>query len=44
MLVPPKPLNEVLKQNSPYSSYKLAKRLIKAELKEYKCEICKRTE
>ena len=39
-----KPLEEILVKNSTYQSYKLAKRLIEVNLKEHKCERCKRTE
>jgi hypothetical protein len=39
-----KPLSELLVKNSNYQSYKLAKRLLKEGIKEYKCERCKRTE
>lgn len=40
----PKPLEEILKENSPYQSYKLKERLLKNGLKEYKCECCNNTE
>lgn len=39
-----KPLSEILKENSFYSSYKLKNRLIQEGYKEYRCEKCKRTE
>lgn len=39
-----KPLLEILVENSNYQSFKLAQRLLKEEIKEYKCERCKRTE
>jgi hypothetical protein len=38
---PAKPLEEILVEDSIYPSYKLAKRLIKAGLKETICECCK---
>lgn len=41
---PPKPLSEILIDNSEYQSYKLARRLIKEKVKEYKCEMCGNTE
>ena len=37
---PAKPLQEILKEDSIYQSYKLAKRLIKEGIKELKCEYC----
>ena len=37
---PAKPLQEILKEDSIYQSYKLAKRLIKEGVKEAKCECC----
>ena len=37
---PAKPLKEILKEDSIYQSYKLAKRLIKEGIKESKCECC----
>lgn len=43
MVVPPKLLSEILMENTPYSSYKLGRRLIKEGLKEHKCECCGRT-
>lgn len=43
IMVPAKPLNEVLTRDSFYQSYKLAKRLIKEGLKEKKCECCNNT-
>lgn len=36
----PKPIEEILVNNSGYESYKLLKRLIKEGLKEHKCECC----
>ena len=33
-------MKEILKEDSIYQSYKLAKRLIKEGIKEYKCECC----
>lgn len=36
----PKPLSEILTENSYYSSDKLKKRLFRENLKEHKCEIC----
>ena len=39
-----KPLSEILVENSNYQSFKLAQRLLKEKVKEYKCERCKRTE
>lgn len=44
VLVPAKPLSEILVENCPYQSYKLAIRLEKEGLKEHKCEICQNTE
>lgn len=44
VIVPPKPLSEILVENSTYSSYKLAQRLEKEGLKEHKCEIYCNTE
>lgn len=41
---PPKALKEILKERSPYSSWKLAKRLIKEGYKSHKCESCNNTE
>lgn len=40
---PAKPLSEILVENSNYQSYKLAKRLLKNKIKEYKCELCGNT-
>ena len=40
ILVPAKSLEDILKENSPYQSYRLAKRLIKEGLKEHRCECC----
>lgn len=40
----PKPLEEILKENSFYNSYKLKQRLIDSGLKEHRCESCKNTE
>ena len=37
---PAKSLKEILKEDSTYQSYKLAKRLIKEGIKELKCEYC----
>ena len=37
---PAKSLKEILKKDSTYQSYKLAKRLIKEGIKESKCECC----
>lgn len=39
-----KPLEDILTENSYYSSYHLNKRLLKEGLKEHKCERCGRTE
>ena len=39
-----KPLDDILKENSFYNSYKLKKRLLESGLKEYICESCKNTE
>lgn len=44
VVVPAKPLQEILKENTPYQSYKLKLRLIKEGLKEEKCECCGNTE
>lgn len=44
MIVPPKPLEEILVKGVPYQSDRLRQRLIKAGLKEHKCECCGRTE
>lgn len=44
VVVPPKSLSDILKENVPYSSYKLGKRLINEGLKERKCECCGITE
>ncbi len=41
---PAKPLDEILVKNSNYQSYKLAKRLIKENIKEPICELCKNKE
>lgn len=41
---PARPLSEILVDGSNYQSYKLAKRLLKEELKEHKCEMCGRSE
>lgn len=38
------PINEILKENSFYQSYKLKQRLFKEGLKEMKCECCNLTE
>ena len=43
VVVPAKPLQEILKENTPYPSYKLKLRLIKEGLKEEKCECCRNT-
>ena len=40
VVVPAKSLQEILKENTPYPSYKLKLRLIKEGLKEEKCECC----
>lgn len=40
---PAKPIDEILVENSNYQSYKLAKRLLKEGIKEYKCESCGNT-
>lgn len=37
---PAKSLNEILVDGSRYQSYRLAKRLLKAGIKEYRCELC----
>lgn len=39
-----RPLSEILVESSNYQSHKLAQRLIKEGVKEYRCERCKRTE
>lgn len=39
-----KPLSEILVENSNYQSYKLSQRLLKENIKEHRCERCKRTE
>ena len=44
ILVPAKPLEEVLQKNSPYQSYRLLKRLVKEGIKEHKCECCNNIE
>lgn len=44
ILVPAKSLEDILKENSPYQSYRLAKRLVKEGLKEHRCECCNITE
>ena len=44
IIVPARPLNEILAKDTPYQSYKLGQRLIKEGLKEYKCECCQNTE
>lgn len=44
VVVPAKSLQEILKENTPYPSYKLKLRLIKEGLKEEKCECCGNTE
>lgn len=44
VVVPAKPLQEILKENILYPSYKLKLRLIKEGLKEEKCECCGNTE
>lgn len=41
---PAVPLKEILKEHSVYQSFKLKKRLIDANIKEYKCERCLRSE
>ena len=41
---PAKPISEILTENSEYQSYKLARRLLKEKIKEYKCELCGNTE
>lgn len=43
LLCSSKSLDEILKENTPYQSYRLSKRLISAGLKEYKCECCGNT-
>lgn len=43
VIVPAKPLQEILKENTTYQSYKLKLRLIKEGLKEEKCECCRNT-
>lgn len=40
----PKPLEEILKKDSSYQSYKLKERLLANGLKEHKCECCNNTE
>lgn len=40
---PPKPLSEILVENSTYQSYKLSKRLITEGLKDKRCECCGNT-
>ena len=40
----PKSLEEILKENSPYQSFKLKERLLESGLKERKCECCNNTE
>jgi hypothetical protein len=44
MIKPAKSLTEILQKDTPYQSYRLAKRLIKEGLKESKCECCGLTE
>ena len=39
-----KDLSEILTKDSTYQSYKLLQRLIKENVKEYKCEICGNSE
>lgn len=44
MINKPKSLEEILKENSPYQSFKLKERLLESGLKERKCECCNNTE
>ena len=44
MINKPKSLEEILKENSPYQSFKLKERLLESGLKERKCECCSNTE
>lgn len=44
IVVPAKPLKEILKENTPYQSYRLSIRLIKEGLKERRCECCNNIE
>lgn len=44
ILVPAKPLKEVLQKDSPYQSYRLLKRLVKEGIREHRCECCSNTE
>jgi predicted nucleic acid-binding Zn ribbon protein len=44
LINPPKPLEEILKENTSYQSVKLKKRLLESGLKELKCECCNNTE
>lgn len=44
IIVPAKPLSEILVKDSPYQSYRLAQRLEKEGLKEHRCEMCQNTE
>lgn len=44
MINKPKSLKKILKENSPYQSFKLKERLLESGLKERKCECCNNTE